>query len=84
MDKQTTTDVFNDRNLMIIRRSADRPDAMMGAALPVLRPVRIAIARSIDARAVPEPPVSRSVKLSATWRKTEGGRLVCHWTCDLE
>ena len=84
MSKRTTPNAFDDRTLMISRRSADYPGVMLGTAWSMPKPVRIATAASIDAPAAPELPVSRSVKLRATWRKTEGGRLVCHWTRDQE
>ena len=84
MDKRTTTNAFNNLSLVTSRRSVDLQDAMMGVALPVPKPIRIATARSIDTRVAPESRVSRSVKLRATWEKAEDGKLVCYWTHDLD
>jgi hypothetical protein len=84
MSKRTTPNAFGDRTLMINRRSADYPDVMLRTALSMPKPVRIATAASIGAPAAPELPVSRSVRLRATWRRAEGGRLVCHWTTEQE
>jgi hypothetical protein len=84
MDKRTTTNALNELSLVISRRSANLPDTLMGAALPVLKPIRLATVRSMNTRVAPESLASRSVKLRATWKKAEDGRLVCHWTHDLE
>jgi hypothetical protein len=84
MGKRTTPLALDDRSMMINRRSADNTAAMLGTVLSIPRPVRVAAAGPIDAQVEPELPVSRSVRLRATWRKVEGGGLVCHWTPDLE
>lgn len=84
MSKRTRPNAFDDRTLMIKRRSAEHPGVILGNSLSMPKPVRIATAASIDAPAAPELPVSRSVRLRATWRKAEGGWLVCHWTSDQE
>jgi hypothetical protein len=84
MSKRTTPNAFGDHTLMFKLRSADHPDVMPRTALSMPKRVRIATAASIDAPAAPELPLSRSVRLRATWRKAEGGGLVCHWTTDQE
>jgi hypothetical protein len=84
MDKRTTANAFDDRSSMINRRSADLPGGMTGAALSPRKPLRIVTSGAIDARVAPEPPVPRTERLRATWRKADGGGLVCHWTRDQE
>ena len=86
MSKRTTPNAFDHRTLMINRRSADHPGVMLRTELsiPKPKPIRLAIVAPVDAPAAPELPVSRPVKLRATWSKAEGGGLVCHWTRDEE
>jgi len=84
MSKRTTPNALDVRTLTLIRRSADRPDVTLPTRLWVPTPIRIAVVASIDPPAAPELPVSHPVRLRATWKKAEGGGLVCHWTRDQE
>jgi hypothetical protein len=84
MSKRTTPNAFDDHTLTLIRRSADHPDVTLRTGLSMPTPIRSAIAALIDTPAAPELPVSRPVRLRATWKKAEGGGLICHWTRDHE